>query len=118
MGDEQIINFRAQKELATFIEEMSDDWGVTKSETIRTIIRMHMGLLQGRFLSLLDEDLLDQWGDMGIMLKALKQSDSVSDEVVDARLKDVIGDGTILLGAEQVEVRNGNRGREKKKKKA
>lgn len=101
-----LINFRADDELNGFLEDVAEEWNVNKSEAIRRIIRMQMGLLEGRFLSILNSDLLEEeWGGLGEILKGLKDSENISDDILEARLKDVV-QGDILLGAEEVEVRS------------
>lgn len=102
-----LINFRADEELNQFLEEMKDNWDTTKSDVIRTIIRSHMGLLEAKFLAILKDDNLDRWGDMGRMLRGLKESEKTSNAALEAQLKDVVKDYEVLIGAEMAEVREG-----------
>lgn len=98
------VSFRAGGRLVGFIDELSEEWDATQSEVIRILIRSYMGVLEGNFLSLLDDDSLDRWGEMGKLLRTLKYSERVSSKVDNAKLKDVLTDPDILISAGIYEV--------------
>jgi len=100
------ITLRVSEETETFLNTLSEEWDMDRSEVIRTIFKGFNGLLYGNFLALLDEDRLEgNWGEIGELFKALKHNPTSN--LDKATLSDVVKDLPVLVRATEVELGDG-----------
>jgi hypothetical protein len=86
-----------------------DGSGVNRSQTLRTIIKTHHGVLFGNFFGVVEPGKLsDEWGDVGHLLAAAAESErGVPESVKRARLADVLAPLPVLTTAAEVELEGG-----------
>lgn len=111
------VTVRLPKEDVEYLDAVGEEWGLVKdggdvnrSETLRTIIKTHSGLLYGNFFGIVDNDrLASEWGSVGHTLAAANESDrGVPTGLQEARLVDVIGPVPLLVSAAETELEGVN----------
>ena len=95
------ISIRCDDHFKEFLDSQSDEWGMSRSKTIRTIIKSYMGLLEGDFFTIINNSDLSEWGEFGKILKQI--SEDPPESAKDIHLSEIV-DLRILLGAEEVEL--------------
>lgn len=109
------VSVRLAEDNVEYLDRLGEELGfvrdgdVNRSQTLRTVIKSHNGLLFGRFFALLDsEKLADEWGDVGELLAAAKATDGgLPDQLSEARLADVTEPVPVMVAAAHVELEEG-----------
>lgn len=111
MSRSRHLTVRVDENTIELVDALGREWGVLKddgdvnrSEVIRLLIDSYGGVLDGRFLALVDDDLLvEEWGCAGAVLAAAETTDEGPlDGMKDARLADVLKPLPSLVGAGRV----------------
>jgi len=111
------VSVRLDEDTVAYLDGLGEEWGfvrddgsVNRSQTLRTAIKAHNGLLFGNFFGVVDPDKLsDEWGDVGHLLAAGLESDrGVPESVTHARLSDVLRPIPMLVSAAEVELEGGS----------
>jgi hypothetical protein len=103
------VSVRLDEETVEYIDNFADEMGLdSRSESLRSIIKTHNGLLFGNFFGVVDDEkLASEWGDVGHLLTAAAESDrGVPPSMTDARIVDVLEPIPVLLSAAEVELDN------------
>lgn len=96
-------SIRYDEKTDRFLEQLEEEWKTNRSQAIRNIIKMFMGVMYGNFFALLDEDkLIQKWGETGKILSLIKEDPPES--VDKATLHEVIKDPEVLVNATEIEL--------------
>lgn len=111
-GKDTHVSVRLDEQTVDYIDSFGDMIGVgdgesvNRSESLRTIIKTHNGMLFGNFFGVVDnEKLAGEWGDVGHLLASSVESDrGVPESMRKARLADVLEPIPVLVSAAEVEL--------------
>jgi hypothetical protein len=106
-GKDTHVSVRLDEETVDYIDNFADEMGLdSRSESLRTIIKTHNGLLFGNFFGVVDDDkLASEWGEVGHLLAASVESDrGVPPGMAEARIADVLEPIPLLVSAAEVEL--------------
>ena len=106
------VSVRLDVETVDYIDQLGQQMGfvkggsVNRSETLRTVIKTHNGILFGNFFGVVDNDkLAREWGDVGHLLASSAESDrGVPTGVDEACLADVLEQIPVLMAAAEAEL--------------
>jgi len=109
------VSVRLDVETVDYIDQLGQQMGfvkggsVNRSETLRTVIKTHNGILFGNFFGVVSNDkLAAEWGEVGHLLAASVESDRGVPASIDrARLVDVVQPVPLLLSAAELELERG-----------
>lgn len=106
-GKDTHVSVRLDEETVDYIDNFADEMGLdSRSESLRTIIKTHNGLLFGNFFGVVDDDkLATEWGDVGHLLASSVESDrGVPPSMSEARIVDVLEPIPVLVSAAELEL--------------
>jgi len=101
------VSVRLDQDTVEYIDNFADEMGLdSRSESLRTIIKTHNGLVFGNFFGVVDDEkLASEWGDVGHLLAASFESDrGVPPSMTEARIADVLEPIPVLVSAAEVEL--------------